>query len=90
MTTRRGFLLGMLALGAAPAIVRAASLMPVVTPAGLVVPAWVGIDVAKKAAELTAIIRDDQYFIIMHPSAKQMIMGSANYVIRREVTRYGR
>lgn len=29
MTTRRGFLAGMLALGAAPAIVRAGSLMPV-------------------------------------------------------------
>ena len=32
MTTRRGFLLGMLALGAAPAIVRAESLMPIRVP----------------------------------------------------------
>lgn len=36
--SRRGFLTGMLALGAAPAIVRAASLMKVVTPSGLLVP----------------------------------------------------
>lgn len=32
MTTRRGFLLGMLALGAAPAIVRAESLMRIWVP----------------------------------------------------------
>lgn len=41
--SRRGFLTGMLALGAAPAIVRAASLMKVVTPAGLLVPEVRGI-----------------------------------------------
>ena len=39
MTTRRGFLTGILALGAAPAVVRAASLMRTVTPSGLV---WSG------------------------------------------------
>lgn len=39
MTTRRDFLKSCLALGAAPAIVRAASLMRTVTPAGLV---WSG------------------------------------------------
>lgn len=32
MTTRRGFLTGMLALGAASAIVRASSLMPILVP----------------------------------------------------------
>lgn len=40
--SRRGFLAGMLALGAAPAIVKASSLMPIFTrkePGGLLVPA---------------------------------------------------
>ena len=35
---RRGFLVGILAAGMAPAVVRAASLMKVVSPAGLVAP----------------------------------------------------
>ena len=37
---RRGFLAGILAAGMAPAVVRAASLMKVVSPAGLVAPAF--------------------------------------------------
>ena len=35
---RRGFLAGILAAGMAPAVVRAASLMKVVSPTGLVAP----------------------------------------------------
>lgn len=35
---RRGFLVGILAAGMAPAVVRAASLMKVVSPTGLMVP----------------------------------------------------
>lgn len=35
MIERRGFLRGMLALGMAPAIVRASSLMPIVVPASI-------------------------------------------------------
>lgn len=42
MTTRRGFLTGMLALGAAPAIVRAESLMRLwVPPQELLVADWI-------------------------------------------------
>lgn len=39
-TTRRGFLAGMLALGAAPAIVKSSSLMKLATPPKIVVPDW--------------------------------------------------
>lgn len=39
-TTRRGFLAGMLALGAAPAIVKASSLMKLATPPKIIVPDW--------------------------------------------------
>lgn len=82
--SRRGFLTGMLALGAAPAIVRAASLMKVVTPAGLV---WSGYDLA-------AAIRDDQYYIIMHPSMEQALRelafsGNTRIIYKREVLRHG-
>lgn len=80
--SRRGFLTGMLALGAAPAIVRAASLMKVVTPAGLI---WSGVDLARG---------EDYYIIIMHPSAEEamrelMITGSATVLYQGEVKRYG-
>jgi len=95
--SRRGFLTGMLALGAAPAIVRAASLMKVVTPAGLI---WSGVDLAQSVVTArrrpngdTKIIGAD-YYIIMHPSAEQamrklMITGSATVLYQREVKRYG-
>lgn len=42
---RRGFLAGILAAGISPAIVRAASLMPVkVMDSGIAVPTWLGVD----------------------------------------------
>lgn len=41
MTSRRGFLLGMLAAGAAPAIVRADALMRIVPRDATVLPGWV-------------------------------------------------
>jgi len=87
--SRRGFLTGMLALGAAPAIVRAASLMKVVTPAGLI---WSGVDLARGEDD-TEIISAD-YYIIMHPSAEEamrelMITGSATVLYQGEVKRYG-
>lgn len=98
MITRRGFLTGMLALGAAPAIVRAASLMPLVTPAGLVVPSnqlWMSREMLQQAADRTALIREmaDQYVIFMHPSAEEamrelMITGSATVIYQREVLRH--
>lgn len=96
--SRRGFLTGMLALGAAPAIVRAASLMKVVTPSGLI---WSGVDLAHPGTERTIITASDllgqrgrDYYIIMHPSAEQamrelMITGSATVLYQEEIKRYG-
>jgi hypothetical protein len=87
--TRRGFLTGMLALGAAPAIVRAASLMPIwVPPQELMIGRYEGFNFYK-----TVAIPDD-YYTIMHPSAEQamrelMLTGSAKVIYRREVLRHG-
>lgn len=88
--SRRGFLTGMLALGAAPAIVRAASLMRTVTPAGLLVPDIERLLIANERAG--QYLRD--YYIIMHPSAEQtmrelMITGSATVIYQSEVRRHG-
>lgn len=92
--SRRGFLTGMLALGAAPAIVRAASLMKVVTPAGLIVPDRKPLIHSGNHDKLVARIRDDQYYIIMHPSIEQAMRelafsGTTRIIYKREVLRHG-
>lgn len=54
---RRNFLAGILAASAAPAIVRAASLMPVkVMDSGVLVPQWMGMDLCG-VPDVTAIVR---------------------------------
>ena len=79
MTTRRGFLTGILALGAAPAIVRAESLMRLwVPPQELVLP--------KHPA--------DQFVFFIHPTWEEAMceligFGSATVVMSREVLRRG-
>lgn len=88
--SRRGFLTGMVALGAAPAIVRAASLMKVITPAGLLVPDFERLITANETTGQH--LRD--YYIIMHPSMEQamrelMITGSATVLYQGEIKRYG-
>lgn len=101
MITRRGFLTGMLALGAAPAIVRAESLMRIWVPRQEL---WVGYDLSNGTDESCvvtarkhtdgAIEIADRYYIIMHPSAEEamrelMITGSATVIYQREVARHG-
>ncbi len=66
MTTRRGFLLGMLALGAAPAIVRAESLMRIwVPPQEVYIPKYppggfnhnrMYVDHGREAGDMTCIV----------------------------------
>lgn len=54
---RRNFLAGILAASAAPAIVRAASLMPVkVMDSGVLVPQWMGADYST-VPDITAVVR---------------------------------
>ncbi len=96
MVSRRGFLTGMLALGAAPAIVRAASLMKVVTPAGLLVPSGdvLTLDMIRNARDRLMQEMVDYHVIVMHPSAEEamrelMITGSATVMYRSEVFRHG-
>lgn len=88
MTTRRGFLTGILALGAAPAIVRAESLMRLwVPPQELLVADWT---------------LDDRYYrgnveqpiIFVHPAWEEAmreiaIYGGATIVCHPEVRRHG-
>jgi len=89
MVSRRGFLTGMLALGAAPAIVRAESLMRLwVPPQALTIGRYDGFRF------ITSPIRPDDYYIIMHPSLQEamrelMITGSATIIYKHEVLRHG-
>lgn len=86
--TRRGFLTSMLALGAAPAIVRAESLMRLWVPPQKL---WIGYDLAALPDELT-------YYAIKHPSLmeemvrKQLFTGTGfghiKVLYRGEVGRY--
>lgn len=83
MVSRRGFLTGMLALGAAPAIVRAASLMPVVTPAGLIVPSGdvlLPMEIGRidgfrfiQSQVYDAMPDELTYYAIMHQSMEQAV-----------------
>ncbi len=71
MVSRRGFLTGMLALGAAPAIVRAASLMPVVTPAGLIVPSGDVLTLDMIRATRDRLMQDrwtEPFYVAMDPA----------------------
>lgn len=94
--SRRGFLTGMLALGAAPAIVRAENLMRLwVPPQELTIGRYEGFNFYEALPdELTARIRDDQYYIIMHPSIEQAMRelafsGTTRIIYKREVLRHG-
>ncbi len=93
----------MLALGVAPAIVRAASLMPVVTPAGLLVPAaWPKgyvalpelLEIQRQANEMARQTCGGDYVLFCHPSwvtalRELMLTGSARVIYQQELPRYG-
>lgn len=86
MTTRRGFLLGMLALGAAPAIVRAESLMRIWVPPQEI---WARDEAIYRGNHLA-----DKYVVFVHPAWEEsmrelMITGSATVIYTREVRRHG-
>lgn len=100
MTTRRGFLTGILALGAAPAIVRAESLMRLWVPPQELFGYDLsnGLDkscIVKARRHMDGTIEiTDQYVFIMHPSAEEamreiVIYGGATIVCRPEVVRHG-
>ena len=100
MVSRRGFLTGMLALGAAPAIVRAASLMRLWVPP----QELVGYDLSS-GPDKSCIVKArrhmdgtieviDQYAFVMHPSAEEAmrelaLTGSATVLYQREVLHHG-
>lgn len=92
MVSRRGFLTGMLALGAAPAIVRAESLMRIWVPPQRNV---LTLDMMRAARD--RLMQDrwtEPFYVAMHPSAEEamrelMITGSATVIYRSEVVRHG-
>lgn len=96
--SRRGFLTGMLALGAAPAIVRAASLMRTVTPAGLIVASGdvLTLELLRQTRDRMKLIQEmtDHHVFIIYPSADQamrelMVTGTTRIIYKREVRRHG-
>jgi len=98
IVTRRGFLTGMLALGAAPAIVRAASMMKVVTPAGIVHAAsadrYIQMAGSNGGNPTIGTHLANKYVIFAHPDYEEALRdvmrdGNLTVIYTREIVRYG-
>lgn len=100
MVSRRGFLTGMLALGAAPAIVRAESLMRLWVPPQTLITGYDlsnGLDkscIVKALQHTDGTVEITDYVLFMHPSAEEAMRelittGSARVIYRGEVLRHG-